>query len=92
MNVVRGVLNPAGVADESIIIDAARDALGETISNLEPVKCDARTQRFRINVLGPGQSAEILSTVNAVVAILKIAAPLILVGATIAVLLGVAKL
>ena len=92
VNVVRGVLNPAGSSHQADIIKAATDAFEEAITKLEPVTHSQKTERFMINVLGPGQSAEIVSTVNAVVAILKIAAPLILIGATILILLVVAKL
>jgi putative membrane protein len=79
INTVQGVLHPLGVENRAEIAVAVRKLFSEALPRLEPVKFGAAQERFRIRVFGTGQSAEISSTINAVVALLKLALPMMLV-------------
>jgi len=76
INTVQGVLHPLGADDKGAVSGAVRKLFSEALPRLEPVKFGASTERFRIRVFGTGQSAEIASTINAVVALLKLALPI----------------
>ncbi|MFH1306683.1 MAG: DUF2070 family protein [Candidatus Micrarchaeota archaeon] len=85
LNAVKGVFNPAGEEDvaplEELIISLAQEAR----KNLAPCEFGMQKERIKLKVLGPYQSAEIVSTVNAVVSLLKIAVPIVLAAAIIAI-------
>lgn len=84
INTVQGVLHPLGADDKGAVTAALRKLFSIALSQLEPVKFGASTERFRIRVFGTGQSAEIASTINAVVALLKLALPIMfIVGAAL---------
>ncbi|MDD5336943.1 MAG: DUF2070 family protein [Candidatus ainarchaeum sp.] len=84
VNRVRGVLNP--LESESALLDAVRDCVREAIDDIQPASFCSFKIPFRINVLGARQSIEIVSTVNAIVAVAKIAAPIIIIGSIISIL------
>ncbi|MCX6771658.1 MAG: DUF2070 family protein [Candidatus Micrarchaeota archaeon] len=79
INTVQGVLHPLGADDKGAVFSAVRKLFSEALTRLEPVKFGASSERFRIRVFGTGQSAEIASTINAVVALLKLALPIMLI-------------
>jgi len=84
INTVQGVLHPLGVDDKGAVSGAVRKLFSTALEQLEPVKFAASSERFRIRVFGTGQSAEIASTINAVVALLKLALPIMfIVGAAL---------
>jgi len=84
INTVQGVLHPLGADDKGAVASAVRKLFGTALLRMESVKFGAGTERFRIRVFGTGQSAEIASTINAVVALLKLALPIMfIVGAAL---------
>lgn len=90
MNAVRGVLNP--IENECDIIETIRKAVSEAIDDMQPASFASFKNRFRINVLGAKQSIEIVSTLNAIIAIAKIAAPLVIIGSIISILWIISKI
>ncbi|MBN2478543.1 DUF2070 family protein [Candidatus Micrarchaeota archaeon] len=84
INTVQGVLNP--LREDPAIIDEIKKGVIEAHKDLQPAKCCALKEWFNIDVLGPKQSIEIISTINSIIAVSKIAAPLIIFGAVIAIL------
>ena len=92
INTVQGVLHPLGVDDKGAVTGAVRKLFSEALAQLEPVKFGASTERFRIRVFGTGQSAEIASTINAVVALLKLALPVMLIVGAVLLVWGLGKI
>ncbi len=90
MNTVRGVLNP--IEDEDALMKAVKEGVQEALADMQPAAFSAFKERFKIHVLGAKQSIEIVSTVNAIVAVAKIAAPLIIIGSIISILWILTKL
>jgi putative membrane protein len=90
-NSVRGVLNPVGKGDRKEVAESVLSCLERALGRMGRVSVGTATRRFRINVLGPKQSAEIISTVNSIVAVAKIAVPIILIGTVMAILWGVSN-
>jgi putative membrane protein len=88
-NVVRGVLNPA--KEESEIIRAIRAGVKEAVSDMKDASAFVDKEWFDIKVLGAKHSIEIVSTVNSIVAVAKITAPLLLVGAILVLLAIISK-
>ena len=86
INTVRGVLNPLGSERRGDLMQLARRLFTEARGRMEEVKFDSAEERFRIKVFGSGQSIEIASTINAVVAVLRIALPLILIASALVLL------
>jgi putative membrane protein len=78
-NVVRGVVNP--IKAEDAIMDEVEAGLKEAVADMQEAKFFCAAEWFDIDVLGAKQSIEIVSTVNSIVAVAKIALPLILLGA-----------
>ena len=83
-NIVRGVLNPA--KEEKEIIKAVREGVKEAMADMKDASAFVDKEWFDINVLGAKHSIEIVSTVNSIVAVAKITAPLILIGAILVLL------
>jgi len=80
INTVQGVLHPLGADDRGAVFDAVRRLFTDALARLEPVEFGAASERFRLRVFGTGQSAEIASTINAVVALLKLALPIMFIA------------
>lgn len=78
-NVVRGVLNPLK-EEESILADIMKCA-AEAEADMQDAEFFCGKRWFDINVLGAKQSIELVSTVNSIVAVAKITAPLVIIGA-----------
>lgn len=89
-NVVRGVLNPA--KEEEEMIEAIREGVKEAIKDMKPATAFVDKEWFDIRVLGAKHSIEIVSTINSIVAVAKITAPLLLIGAILVLLAIVSKL
>lgn len=89
-NVVRGVLNPA--KDEKEIVDAVKKGVKEAAANMQEASAFVDKEWFDINVLGAKHSIEIISTVNSIVAVAKITAPLILIAAILVLLAILSKI
>lgn len=92
INTVQGVLHPLGVDDKGAVNSAVRKLFSEALLQLEPVKFGAASERFRIRVFGTGQSAEIASTINAVVALLKLALPIMFIVGLVLLVWGLGKI
>ncbi len=90
LNNVRGVLNP--IENTSALLDAIMEGVHEALGDMQPASFSSFKNNFKIHVLGARQSIEIVSTVNAVVAVAKIAAPLIIIGSIISILWIVTKI
>jgi len=88
-NVVRGVLNPA--KEEKEIINAVKEGVREAVADMQDASAFVDREWFDIRVLGAKHSIEIVSTVNSIVAVAKITAPLILIGAILVLLAILSK-
>ncbi len=83
INSVRGVLNP--LREDAAIVKELRAAVVEAVLDVSDAKFYSAKKWFGIKVLGAKQSIEIVSTVNSIVAVAKIAAPIIIIGGIIAI-------
>ena len=92
INTVKGVLNPLGNEKKGEMMMAVRKLFYEANGKLEIVKFASAEERFKIKVFGTGQSAEISSTINAVIAVLRLALPLILVASAVLLLWALGKI
>ncbi len=88
-NVVRGVLNPA--KEETEIVKAIKTGVKEAVADMQDASAFVDKEWFDIKVLGARHSIEIVSTINSIVAVAKITAPLILVGAILVLLAILSK-
>ncbi|MFA6048969.1 MAG: DUF2070 family protein [Candidatus Micrarchaeia archaeon] len=78
VNSINGVHNPLGVhVKPHDLLPVIRQAIAEAEGNLEQVSACVQSARIRIRVLGEKRSSELLSTVNSIVSVVKILAPLI---------------
>jgi len=91
INAVRGVLNPLGTEHRGDVMVLIRNLFKQAAGKMEEVKFSSAEERFRIKVFGTGQSAEISSTINAVVAVLRLALPLILIASAVLLLWALGK-
>jgi len=92
LNSVRGVFNPAGVEGVDALERTVIAACEQAWAKLAPAQFDMGKERVKVRVLGPYQSAEIVATLNSVVAVLKFALPLALIAAVVTLLLIFARL
>ncbi|MEM2137986.1 MAG: DUF2070 family protein [Candidatus Anstonellaceae archaeon] len=92
INTVKGVLYPLGEANRGDVMAAVRQLFLQAEKKLEEVKFASAEERFRIKVFGTGQSAEIASTINATVAILRLALPLIMISSAALLLWALGKI
>lgn len=92
INTVRGVLNPLGAEHRGDVMMAVRRMFHEAAKRLEEVEFDSAEARFRIKVFGTGQSAEIASTINAAVSILRVALPIILIASALLLMWALGKI
>jgi len=79
VNSVRGVENPLGMKiRRDILMRRAMKTYKLALDNLEPVEVGTRMIKVRgIDVFGPQRSIELVSTINTMIAMMKIVAPLI---------------
>lgn len=75
-NVVKGVLNPAKESVE--LLETIRETVLKAHKDVKKAKFYANKKWMDIKVIGAKQSIELVSTVNAVVAVAKIVAPIVL--------------
>lgn len=90
VNMVRGVLNPLG--EDAVVLQAVKSAAQNALDDMQPAKFYATKKWFETQVFGAKQSIEIVSTINSIIAVAKIVAPLLLLGGIAAILLLVSKL
>jgi predicted neutral ceramidase superfamily lipid hydrolase len=84
LNAVKGVFNPVGEQDYSLLEVQILSLANEAHSKLSPCEFGMAKPRIALKVLGPYQSSEIVSTINAVISLLKVAVPIILLAAIFA--------
>jgi len=80
VNVVGGVHNPLGCSVSSHqLVHRISAAVERAVADLEPVSAKSSSCRIKIHVLGTNRTSEMVSTINSVIAILRIVGPVILV-------------
>jgi putative membrane protein len=78
VNVVGGVHNPLGGSVSSHqLVHRVKAAVARAVADIEPVSAKASSCRISIHVLGANRTSELVSTINAVIAILRIIGPVI---------------
>ena len=92
LNSVRGVFNPAGLSDAAALESVVVPLCEQAHSLLSPATFAMGKQRVEVKVLGPYQSAEIVATLNSVVAVLKLALPIIFLAAIALILFILGKI
>jgi len=92
VNMIRGVLNPVGEKRTEEILGLSLKAALDAVEAVEPVKVGTAVERFGIKVIGPRQASEFVGTVNSIVAIAKIAVPVMLIGTVLLVLWAATKI
>lgn len=79
VNVVGGVHNPLGCSVSSHqLVHRISAAVGRAVADVEPVSAKEASARIKIHVLGADRTSEMVSTINSVIAILRIIGPVIL--------------
>lgn len=89
INTVRGVLNP--LKEDDTLIHLIMQGVREAFTDVQSASTASFKTNFSIHVLGAKQSIGIISTVNAIIAVAKISAPLIIIGSMISILWLVSK-
>lgn len=84
VNAVRGVSNP--LEHSEIVIDQVRALVRNAHEDMKEAEFYGEKRRISLRVLGAKQAIEIISTVNSIVAISKVAAPIIIISGITAVL------
>ncbi len=92
INNVRGVLNPLTDLEIEQIMPTLKLMIKEAENNLEEVKGDMIKVPLTIDVFGTMHTSELISTVNAIIAIAKISLPFILITTIIIILWGLSLL
>ncbi|MBI5226224.1 DUF2070 family protein [Candidatus Micrarchaeota archaeon] len=78
VNSIGGVHNPVGArVDQAKLLDAIEAAVVNALDDLEPVSAALVSKRVSVAVMGIQRQAELLSTINAIVSVAKVAAPLV---------------
>ncbi|VVB57457.1 Uncharacterised protein [uncultured archaeon] len=83
LNSVRGVFNPAGAEEYEKLEAAVLEACEQAFERMQPAQFAMAKERVKVRVLGPYQSAEIVATLNSVMAVLKFSLPVALVAAVL---------
>ncbi|MFA5105488.1 MAG: DUF2070 family protein [Candidatus Micrarchaeia archaeon] len=91
LNMVRGVLNPLGSMDEPEALELMEISAVEAYRDLEAYEFASGKERVQIKVFGPSQSTEIISTVNSIWAIARIAIPVIIIAALALIVYGLSR-
>jgi len=91
LNMIRGVLNPIGSSPEPQVEKMVLQAVFKAAGNLEEYKFHYGKERIRMRVFGQNQSTEIISTVNSIWAVARVAIPAILLASILLILYGLSK-
>jgi putative membrane protein len=84
VNSVKGVVNP--LKDDATLLGQVSALLKVAKADMKPASFSSEKRTLDIRVLGAKQAIEIISTINAIVAISKVAAPIIIISGIIAIL------
>jgi putative membrane protein len=92
-NVVSGVINPIGRVKGDEIVRRACRCVSKAEKNLESVEADMRVEKVEgVRVFGVSQSQQLIGTVNSIVAVMRVVAPLLFLGAALFALWAIAKI
>ncbi|MFH1447717.1 MAG: DUF2070 family protein [Candidatus Micrarchaeota archaeon] len=91
VNAVRGVLNPLGSIEGEKFIKQVVDSVAMARKDLTDVEVGMRTERIRIKVFGTKQTSELLGTINSIVAVGRLAIPIVFLITVLFVLWGITK-
>jgi putative membrane protein len=89
-NAIRGVLNP--VKEDPILMKAILEGVKEAVDDMQDASTFVDKEWFEIRAIGARHATELVSTVNSIVAVAKITAPLILIGAILVILAILSRL
>lgn len=79
VNTIGGIHNPVGARlDQKRLLDVIDSAVLSALDDLEPVQAALTSRRMRVSVMGISRQAELLSTINAIISVAKVVAPLAL--------------
>ncbi|VVB66629.1 Uncharacterised protein [Candidatus Gugararchaeum adminiculabundum] len=92
INKISEIVNPIGKSRKDEILERIIAGIGKAQADTEKVRFGMDVKRVKIDVFGPKNSYELVSTVNSILAIGKIVVPLVLAGALIFALLLVTRL
>ncbi len=84
VNAVRGVVNP--LEENETLIDQILALVSNAHEDMREAKFSAEKRKISIRVLGAKQAIEIVSTINSIIAVSKVAAPIIIISGIIAIL------
>lgn len=90
VNVVKGVLNP--LREKNEVLKEIEIGIKEAFKDMREATLYSFSRKIKINVLGAKQSIEIVSTINAIVAVAKIVAPIIFIGSIISLIWLLSKI
>ncbi|MFH0922707.1 MAG: DUF2070 family protein, partial [Candidatus Micrarchaeota archaeon] len=87
VNNISGVHNPVGAnCDHKKLIAEINACVKQALDDLEPCSARLFTKRVSVTVLGAKRQSELTSTINSVVAVLRIIAPAIFIASMLLVL------
>jgi putative membrane protein len=93
VNVVGGVINPIGRINSEEIVKRACRCVSMAAKNLESVEADMKVEKVKgVRVFGVSQSQQLIGTVNSIVAVMRIIAPLLFLGAALFALWAITKI
>lgn len=76
--------NPVGVNEREKIIEFIKKSINDAINDLEEVEVATGTEKIEgLKTFGPNNSTELISTISSIVAVSKIAAPVLFLSALI---------
>ncbi|MFH1779862.1 MAG: DUF2070 family protein [Candidatus Micrarchaeota archaeon] len=88
LNNINGVHNPIGKNNAKIALEKILESAQEATKSLEPSTASFFMENVELRVLGANRQSELQSTINSVIAITKIVAPVILIGSIILVVIS----
>jgi putative membrane protein len=81
-NAVGGVINPIGRVKGEEISGRVRKCISKAAKNLESVEVDMKVEKVEgVRVFGVSQSQQLIGTVNSIVAVMRIVAPILFLAA-----------
>lgn len=92
-NVVSGVINPIGRVKGDEVMKRACQCVSKASKNLESVDAGMKVEKVEgVRVFGVSQSQQLIGTVNSIVAVMRILAPLLFLAAALFALWAIAKI
>jgi putative membrane protein len=80
VNTINGTHNPLGErCDQDLLLATAREAVEEAIADLEPCKAAFIDKKISLTVFGAKRQNELITTINSVISVAKIIAPVALI-------------